>query len=68
MAIKCSCGRKNCVGKIWFDENRMLFTNDVLQARSPSELSIYLDANGLVELIKEARKTLVAMTEVKDGD
>jgi len=68
MAIKCSCGSENCITKIWFNENQIWFANDLLVGKCPSELSIYLDANALVELIKEARKALVAMTEVKDGD
>ena len=50
MAIKCSCKSVGCVGKVWFDGTHLWFTNDVLQKASPSEMCIYLDANGLVEL------------------
>jgi hypothetical protein len=68
MAIKCGCGSFSCTGKVWFEGTQLWFTNDLLRdgGRVPSELSIYLDANGLVELIKEAKKELMGLTEGKD--
>ena len=63
MKIKCSCGKPECSGAIWFektyDHTLLWFTNDL----SERELSIYLDANGLLELIKQGRNELLCLTE-----
>lgn len=65
--IKCTCGRETCSGKIYFSDNVLWFTNDkLLVGGLPSELSIYVDANSLVKLIKESRKVLINMTNSKE--
>ena len=67
MGIKCACGRKECPGFVWFEEDRLMFTNEVLQSKAEKgsivpELAIDVDANSLVELIREARKTLIRLS------
>lgn len=65
MKIKCSCGKPECSGAIWFEEsyNQLLlyFTNDL--CKNGMEYSIFLDANGLTELVKQARMQLIRLTE-----
>jgi len=66
--IKCACDKEGCSGAIWFDGNHLYFTNDVLKKKAKegkiiSELSIILDANTLVELIKEASGKLLRLSE-----
>lgn len=63
MKIKCSCGKPECSGAIWFEKSysqtSIWFTNDV----SKQELSIYLDANALLELLRQTREQLIGLTE-----
>ena len=65
MKIKCACGRSDCSGAIWFEESYsqllLWLTNDV--CKNEMEYSIFLDANGLTELVKQARMQLIRLTE-----
>lgn len=65
MKIKCACGQPECSGAVWFEEsyNQLLlyFTNDV--CKDGMQYSISLDANALLELVREARKQLITLTE-----
>ena len=75
MKIKCSCGKSDCEGAIWFEKSydsiSLWFTNSVIKHISEkggivSEVSINLDANGLVELINQARAELISLTQKYD--
>ncbi len=57
MVIKCKCGRETCGGQVYFSDSLLWFTNDkvLTTAGMPLELSIYLDANGLVGMTEERR-------------
>ena len=62
--IKCRCGKETCKGKIWFEKSGnnffyLFFTNDLIK----QDYSILLDANGLIDLIKSARESLLKLTE-----
>ncbi len=60
--IKCSC-KGDCPGEVWFEGNKLWFVNLVTK-----ETNLYLDANGLVELIKEAKKSLVNLTKLESEE
>ena len=65
MIVRCACGKEDCAWEIKFlsERERLL----VIEDRSPDgeEIELYLDANGMVALIKELKEHLLALTEAE---
>ena len=63
MIVRCACGKEDCAKEIKFLGERLL----VIEDRSPDgkEIGLYLDANGMVALIKELKEHLLALTEME---
>lgn len=69
MKIKCSCGkclpnRKPCPKGLSFHDNQVTFYVDYFPGGSDRVVatSMYVDANTLVQIVKEARKALIELT------
>lgn len=57
--IKCSCKDKDCPIRIVFDEDRLWFTG-----KDNKETLMYLDANVIVNLIKQLKGILNKMGDL----
>lgn len=57
--MKCSC-KSGCCGNIRFSSGDHGIW--IVHEKAPQEMLIYVDANALVELIKEAKECLMEMT------
>jgi len=58
MTIKCKCGEEECRIEISIEKDVLFFRTNEGETNL-----IYLDANSIVNLIKELRKALIEMTE-----
>lgn len=59
--IKCACGDEKCKNFAYINNQNQLW----IRAKE-QELMIYLDANSLVQLIKEAKFALLNSTKVPE--
>ena len=57
-AVKCTCGKEGCPGVIWVDESSG--NANYIGMESGGGISgIYLDANGIKELIRILKEALL---------
>jgi len=63
--MECKCGKKGCGNRLYFCNTNYLEIEGVQDGKNVGFHSVLLDANGLVELILEARKALLELTEYK---
>ena len=67
--MKCSCGDKNCNSIIvWDTDSHILKAVWAYEDKNMGKVSLYYDANSLVQLIKEAKKALIAMIAEYDQE
>lgn len=60
--IKCACGDAACKNNLAFDENGKVLRVEKFDGDRCTGAELYLDANGLVALINEARLQLMTLT------
>ena len=67
--VKCACGNKDCDTVLEIEDTSCstVFMRMEETKESARYCTIYLNANGIVELIRELRKALLELGNVTDG-